>query len=481
MEETRKSGFFGVRDLLCPEVYNHLQLQCPYCPEAAFSFDSFIDNLLVPAPARSLRVNRIKCTDSSVALAEAEQCIGMKGHVHPQFPDILIFPPKEAPEGSSKRCSALNMDFPDTQELAAEDEVRGNPKKVTEDMGAPCRQNNPVMVVVGPQCGQAVLRGAHVYAPGVLAAEPGSRLGSVVSVWAIPRPSKNTPGCAATCMRSLAFLRGAYLHGERRSEVEKWGVFCGRGTLEQSLKDVFLHSKGLAIRMESACDLSSLPASVVAQQLPSCVAGFVLSPLPGELVLDMCAAPGHKTSHLASLMKNRGVVVAVERSKKRMEEMKAHLASLGASAVECIQGDSAKNKWQCSLGAPTQLKDSFDKVLADVPCTGLGLRPRIVYDDVDMHSVREAARYQREFLAAGCALLKPGGVLVYSTCSISWAENEDNVLWALENLPLTVEPPEPYFPGAQPPQNKIPVQRFCPSGQTIGFFIAKFRKQKEAT
>lgn len=250
MEETRKSGFFGVRDLLCPEVYNHLQLQCPYCPEAAFSFDSFIDNLLVPAPARSLRVNRIKCTDSSVALAEAEQCIGMKGHVHPQFPDILIFPPKEAPEGSSKRCSALNMDFPDTQELAAEDEVRGNPKKVTEDMGAPCRQNNPVMVVVGPQCGQAVLRGAHVYAPGVLAAEPGSRLGSVVSVWAIPRPSKNTPGCAATCMRSLAFLRGAYLHGERRSEVEKWGVFCGRGTLEQSLKDVFLHSKGLAIRME---------------------------------------------------------------------------------------------------------------------------------------------------------------------------------------------------------------------------------------
>lgn len=233
----------------------------------------------------------------------------------------------------------------------------------------------------------------------------------------------------------------------------------------------------------SARDLSSLPPSLVPQHLPSVVAGLVLSPLPGQCVLDMCASPGHKTSHLASLMRNEGVLVAIDRSKKRVQEMAALLTRLGATAVECIHGDSTKDKWSCSLGRAPDLKERFDRVLADVTCTGLGIRPRIVYDDVDIHAVREAARYQREFIRKGCELLKPGGILVYSTCSISWEENEGNIEWALRNLPVALAPAEPYYshgyPSVQTQENTCMTQRFCPSGETVGFFIAKLRKRND--
>ena len=234
----------------------------------------------------------------------------------------------------------------------------------------------------------------------------------------------------------------------------------------------------------SACNLSSLPSCLVAQQLPSCIATYVLSPSPGDLVLDMCAAPGHKTAHIASLMKNKGVLIAVERSKKRANEMKSLLSLLGVSIAQVIEGDSAKGDWCCSLGEAQQLKGCFDKVLADVPCTGLGLRPHIICNEVDIHSMKSAAAYQRRFISRGCELLRPEGVLVYSTCSISWAENEENVLWALENLPLSLEQAEPFYSAVHTPQMLHAVrgvQRFCPSGDTIGFFIAKFRKKKEET
>ncbi|KAL8430414.1 hypothetical protein ACSSS7_005939 [Eimeria intestinalis] len=371
------------------------------------------------------------------------------------------------------------------------------------------------MVVVGPQCGQSVMRGSHVFAPGVIAAERGVKEGVLVGVWAVPRPFRRrvaaeggSPPVAAEDQgagrpdkQTPVFLRGAYITDESKRAVKRWGVHCGLGVVVQPIKDVLLNGKGIAIEMlgyvgnqlllestvnsetsseDKACDLSSLPPLLVPQQLPSVVVGHVLAPLPGQLVADLCAAPGHKTSHLAALMQNEGVLVAIDRSRRRVEEMQATLDRLGATMVECVHGDSAKAKWQCSLGAASELHGRFDRVLADVTCTGLGLRPRLVFDDVDVLSVREAARYQREFLRRGCELLRPGGVLVYSTCSISWDENEGNVEWALENLPLKLEPAVPFWnqqrADVDTPQNACKVQRFCPCGETIGFFIAKLKK-----
>lgn len=246
------------------------------------------------------------------------------------------------------------------------------------------------------------------------------------------------------------------------------------------------------VRLSSLCraiDLSSLPPCLVAQNLPSIVVGHVLNPQPGELVLDMCAAPGGKTLHLATLMSGRGVIIAVDRSRSRVQKLK-NLAPKcpHGTMIETVFGDSAKCAWTSTkLSAQAgELTGRFDRVLADVTCTALGLRPRLDFEDVTAEGIFATATYQREFIEAGCRMLKPGGVIVYSTCSITRQENEENVAWALDRLPLELEPAEPFI-GTSPDTAAVSqvlqakhaalVQRFCPSADTIGFFIAKFRKK----
>ncbi|KAL8440587.1 hypothetical protein Efla_006865 [Eimeria flavescens] len=484
MAENSHSEKLCMKSLLCPQLYRQLEERWADTSACCPSFDCMLNSLLLAAPTITLRVNTLRCTDTSAALAEAEKCLGLKGRIHPALPDVLLFPRSPSPFRESSELPKESVAsgvraFPLAAEEAAG--VAGG-AAFPEVKGAPFRRLP--MVVVGPQCGQAVLRGAHVFAPGVLAAERGIREGASVGVWALPRPFKaaNTPAQHGHRASAADFssppsrgdsslqtplLRGAYLDGDSRKAVERLGGLCGLGRLVQSLKDVFLNGKGVAIHMEGANDLSCLPPSLVAQQLPSAVVSHVLSPRAGDTVLDMCAAPGHKASHLAALMGNEGLLVAVERSRRRVEQMRALLAKLGASAVECVQGDSAKSKWRCSLGPASALAGKFDRVLADVPCTGLGLRPRIVFDDVNVQSVAAAAEYQREFLSRGCEMLKTGGVLVYSTCSISWEENEGNVQWALKNLPLELKPAEPLCnrqqrPGVRTPRDACKIQRFCP-------------------
>ncbi|OEH75954.1 nol1 nop2 sun family protein [Cyclospora cayetanensis] len=574
---------FTVKDLLCPELYDALASSThdigttitvasspgrttpAACASSPPSFDSQINHLLVPPRIVTLRVNRLRCPDTAVALAEAEKCLGAKGYVHPAFADILVFPRFQTLSANQPRVTSCTEHGEPSGSFQVGPSSADTPVPSIPHGSTPDTSDSPLsgyhsrtgafrgpIVVVGPQCGQSVLRGSHVFAPGILAAERGIREGAEVSVWALPRPFRGAGpferlrasgeakgvilspvgGDLVACMRPLKFLRGAYIGEKDREAVERWGVFCGRGRLVQPLKEVFMHSKGQAICMQrvvlsstrgggycctkeaenghlivgaidfprvpvaadgngfleavsffvcmrvcSAFDLSDLPASLVAQQLPSCLVGLVLSPQPGEHVLDMCAAPGHKTAHLASLMRNTGVLVALERSKKRAEDMLSLLARLGAPRVECIHADSTKDMWHCSLGEASQLKSRFDKVLADVPCTGLGLRPRIVFDDVDARSVKAAALYQRQFLSKGTELLRPGGILVYSTCSISWEENEGNVEWALKKLPLDLEPAEPFYAAAERRHEGSKVQRFCVAGDTIGFFIAKFKRR----
>jgi len=142
----------------------------------------------------------------------------------------------------------------------------------------------------------------------------------------------------------------------------------------------------------------------------------VLAPRPGERVLDLCAAPGGKTTHIAALMEDRGAVVAVERHPGRAEALARTAARMGAGAVEVRTGDAA---------APQEAA-AYDRVLVDPPCSDLGTlaaRP-------DARWRKEAAqpaalaRLQGAILRAGADAVRPGGTLVYSTCTISPAENE---------------------------------------------------------
>jgi 16S rRNA (cytosine967-C5)-methyltransferase len=139
-----------------------------------------------------------------------------------------------------------------------------------------------------------------------------------------------------------------------------------------------------------------------------------VDPQPGERILDLCAAPGGKTTHLAALMGDRGEIVAVERNPQRAQALKAQAERLHASSVR-IQVADAKDI------DPELLGGRFDRVLVDPPCSGLGtlrthpdLRWRVTPESI------EALRTEQEaIVAAARSVLEPGGRLVYSTCTLS--------------------------------------------------------------
>jgi 16S rRNA (cytosine967-C5)-methyltransferase len=205
----------------------------------------------------------------------------------------------------------------------------------------------------------------------------------------------------------------------------------------------------------------------------------VLAPRSGERVLDLCAAPGGKTTHLAALMDGGGVVLAVERNARRAGELTRTAARLHAGNVRVELADAADERGD----------GGYDRVLVDPPCSGLGtlqaradLRWRVTPD-----AVAEMAGTQAAILAAGAKALRPGGVLVYSTCTISPTENEHVVTTFLDTHAdfslddLTSELPA-FAPGGQAADRSDgadtagTVLTLPHRDHTAGFFIARLRR-----
>jgi 16S rRNA (cytosine967-C5)-methyltransferase len=196
----------------------------------------------------------------------------------------------------------------------------------------------------------------------------------------------------------------------------------------------------------------------IAQSRAAMRVGRVLDPEPGERVLDLCAAPGGKSTHLAALMGGEGEVVAVERKSSRAADLQRTAQRLHAASVRVELADAAIPR--------VPHEQPFDRVLVDPPCSGLGtlqaradLRWRVTPE-----GVTEMASAQAAILRAGAAAVRPGGVLVYSTCTISQTENQHQIESFLESNPDFTLAPEG------------PVMTLPHRDRTAGFYIARLHR-----
>jgi 16S rRNA (cytosine967-C5)-methyltransferase len=214
----------------------------------------------------------------------------------------------------------------------------------------------------------------------------------------------------------------------------------------------------------------------LAQSRAAMLVPRALAPEPGERVLDLCAAPGGKSTHLAALMQGRGEVLAVERNAARAGALVRTAQRLRLDNVRVEVADAALRRPEGPV---------FDRVLVDPPCSGLGtlqaradLRWRVTPETIE-----EMARAQTAILAAGAEALRPGGVLVYSTCTISPPENELPIAAFLDSHPdfalddLAAELPAIALPPSAHSGSRAGLVLSLPHrDHTAGFFIARLRR-----
>lgn len=152
---------------------------------------------------------------------------------------------------------------------------------------------------------------------------------------------------------------------------------------------------------------------------------IALDPKPGELILDMAAAPGMKTVLMARLMQNRGIIVACEVNPRRMLRLKNNIKKFGCTICTTVMCDATRLKWH----------EKFDKVLIDAPCSGEGMvsKQKKAFGIWSEKRIMRLQKMQKKLIRRGFELLKEGGILVYSTCTFAPEENEGVVAWLLEN------------------------------------------------
>ncbi|MCC0176121.1 16S rRNA (cytosine(967)-C(5))-methyltransferase [Waterburya agarophytonicola K14] len=186
------------------------------------------------------------------------------------------------------------------------------------------------------------------------------------------------------------------------------------------------------LRLESAGAITDLPGYKqgwwVIQDSSAQLVSHLLDPQPGETIIDACAAPGGKTTHIAELMGDKGRIIACDRDAKRLHKVRENAARLELRSIK-IQVEDSRDV-ENFIGVA-------DRVLLDAPCSGLGTlhkRPDIRWRKT-LESVEELFPLQQELLEQAATWVKPKGVLVYATCTLNLSENEKIVKSFLENYP----------------------------------------------
>ena len=183
----------------------------------------------------------------------------------------------------------------------------------------------------------------------------------------------------------------------------------------KKIDTVYYINSGLIINSEEF-----KTGKIIAQDASSYLAAKNLGVMPNELVLDICAAPGGKTAVLAENMENRGEIIAIDIHQHKIKLIETNMKKLGIDIIKATVMDARNVNKQGR---------KFDKILVDVPCSGYGVirkKPEILYSK-NRESVEELAKLQLEILNSAADILKDGGELIYSTCTITDEENTNNI------------------------------------------------------
>lgn len=201
-----------------------------------------------------------------------------------------------------------------------------------------------------------------------------------------------------------------------------------------------------------------------ASQLPA----IALDPRPTDTILDSCAAPGSKTTQLAQLTDNKGTVIALDPNRKRLESLNNNLERSGVKNTLTYQLDAKS----C-----TSLNMKFDKILLDAPCSGNFSTDKGWFEKREVAGIRNNAQKQINLLEASLKILKPGGIIVYSTCSLEPEEDEKVIEFALNNFPVILEDIRLKIGDPGTTEKTKLCRRLWPHKTgTQGFFIARLKK-----
>ena len=259
-------------------------------------------------------------------------------------------------------------------------------------------------------------------------------------------------------------------------------VKCNRDQLLTRLRDhgiaatpTPLSPQGIAI--ESSGNVEKLPGFAEGlfqvQGESSQLVAFLLAPSAGERILDACAAPGGKATHIAELMDDSGTVVALDNSSRGLDRIRDNITRLNLRSIQIARAD-ATQELSGDLGAP------YDRILVDAPCSGLGTlrsHPEIKWQRQE-RDIRRLSELQAMILNRVAAYLKPGGVLVYSTCTLTHDENQRLVeAFLLAHQEFELEDAPRYLAAsAQAMVRGHFFQALPQRDHTDGFFAARLRK-----
>lgn len=208
------------------------------------------------------------------------------------------------------------------------------------------------------------------------------------------------------------------------------------------------------------------------QDVTSAFVGELAGPKEGDYIIDVCAAPGGKSLHLADKLNGTGMVEARDVSCQKTAMIEENMARFGADNMKTVVWDA--------LVLDEDSIEKADIVIADLPCSGLGIigkKPDIKYN-MTREKMEELAGLQRDILSVVWQYVKPGGTLVYSTCTIDRQENEDNAVWLADHFPLEpVDLSGRLGEGLDEPSLKNGMMQFLPGIHPFdGFFISVFRR-----